>query len=192
MSSARVVLASASPRRIELLGRIGIEPAEVRPADIDETARKGELPRAYCRRMAESKAAAVDPRDGEIVLAADTIVGLGRRILGKPRDECEAETFLRLLSGRRHKVLTAVAVRMRGAPTRTRDVVSVIRMKRLADHEIQAYLESGEWMGKAGGYGIQGRAAAFIPWISGSHSAIVGLPLAETAALLRSAGVAAK
>ena len=192
MSGPRVVLASASPRRIELLGRIGIEPAEVRPADIDETVRKGELPRAYCRRMAESKAAAVDPRNGEVVLAADTAVALGRRILGKPRDECEAKTFLRLLSGRRHKVLTAVAVRMHGSRTRTRDVVSVVRMKRLADHEIRAYLESGEWMGKAGGYGIQGRAAAFIPWISGSHSAIVGLPLAETAALLRSAGVAAK
>ncbi len=192
MSGAQVVLASASPRRIELLGRIGIEPAEVRPADIDETVRKGELPRAYCRRMAESKAAAVDLRGGEVVLAADTTVALGRRILGKPRDECEAETFLRLLSGRRHKVLTAVAVRMRGTQARTRDVVSVVRMKRLADHEIRAYLESGEWMGKAGGYGIQGRAAAFIPWISGSHSAIVGLPLAETAALLRSAGVAAK
>lgn len=192
MSVARVVLASASPRRIELLGRIGIEPAEVRPADIDETVRKGELPRAYCRRMAESKAEAADLRGGEVVLAADTTVALGRRILGKPRDECEAERFLRLLSGRRHKVLTAVAVRMRGAPTRTRDVVSVVRMKQLADHEIRAYLESGEWMGKAGGYGIQGRAAAFIPWISGSHSAIVGLPLAETAALLRSAGVAAK
>ena len=192
MSVARVVLASASLRRIELLGRIGIEPAEVRPADIDETVRKGELPRAYCRRMAESKAAAVDPSGGEVVLAADTTVALGRRILGKPTDEREAETFLRLLSGRRHKVLTAVAVRMHGSRTMIRDVVSVVRMKRLADHEILTYLESGEWIGKAGGYGIQGRAAAFIPWISGSHSAIVGLPLAETAALLRSAGVAAK
>lgn len=192
MSGARVVLASASPRRIEMLGRIGIEPAKIRPADIDETVRKGELPRAYCRRMAESKAMAVDPRDGEVVLAADTIVALGRRILGKPDDECEAEAFLRLLSGRRHKVLTAVAVRMCGTRLRTRDIVSVVRMKRLTDCEIRAYLDSREWIGKAGGYGIQGRAEALIPWISGSHSAIVGLPLAETAALLRSAGVAVK
>lgn len=184
----RLVLGSASPRRLELLGALDIVPDEVRPADIDEAPRKGESPRAYVRRMAREKALAVPCGEGEAVLAADTTVCVGSRILGKPEDEAEAERFLHLLSGRRHRVITAVAVR-RGDRLWERDVETVLKMKRLTDDEIAGYLATGEWRGKAGGYGIQGHAAAFIPWLQGSHSAVVGLPLAETAALLKAAGV---
>jgi septum formation protein len=186
----KLILGSASPRRLELLGALGVAPDEVRPADIDETPRPGESPRAYVRRMAREKALAVSCGEGEAVLAADTTVCVGTRILGKPEDEAEAEAFLRLMSGRRHRVITAIALRTADR-LRERDVTTVLRMKRLEAAEIAAYLDSGEWRGKAGGYGIQGRAAAFIPWLQGSHSAVVGLPLAETAALLRAAGVAA-
>jgi septum formation protein len=184
----KLILGSASPRRLELLGTLGVAPAEVRPADIDETPRRGEGPRPYVRRMAREKAEAVPCGAGEAVLAADTTVCVGTRILGKPEDAAEAGRFLRLMSGRRHRVITAVAVR---TPDRLweRQVETVLKMKRLSDAEIAAYLDSGEWQGKAGGYGIQGRAAAFIPWLQGSHSAVVGLPLAETAALLQAAGV---
>lgn len=183
----KLILGSASPRRRELLAQIGVTADDVRPPDIDETPLARELPRPYCARIAAAKAAAV-PRDhGEIVLCADTTVALGRRILGKPTDRDEARDFLEMLSGRRHKVITAVAVvsdRGRWA----RDVVTQVRMKRLSTAEIAAYLDSGDWRGKAGGYGIQGPAGAFIPWISGSFSAVVGLPLAETAGLLQAAG----
>ncbi len=186
----RLILGSASPRRLELLGALGITPDDVRPADIDETPAKDELPRPYVRRMAREKVLAVPCGRGEAVLAADTTVCAGRRILGKAETEAEAEAFLRLLSGRRHRVITAIAVR---TPDHLweRDVQTVVKMKRLSDAEIAAYLASGEWRGKAGAYGIQGRAAAFIPWLQGSHSAVVGLPLAETATLLAAAGVAA-
>lgn len=186
----RLVLGSASPRRLELLGVLDIVPDEIRPADIDEVPRRGESPRAYVRRMAREKAQAVPCGEGEAVLAADTTVSVGTRILGKPEDEAEAAGFLRLLSGRRHRVITAVAVK-RGERLWERDVETVLKMKRLTEGEIAAYLATGEWRGKAGGYGIQGHAAAFIPWLQGSHSAVVGLPLAETAALLRAAGVRA-
>ena len=162
-------------------------PDEVRPADIDEEPAKGELPRDYVRRIASEKAAAVDPAPGEIVLAADTTVALGRRILGKPADATEAESFLRALSGRRHRVITAMAVRSEGR-TWQRDVVADVKLKRLSEAEIAGYLATGDWQGKAGGYAIQGPAGAFVPWISGSFTAIVGLPLAETAALLQAAG----
>jgi septum formation protein len=184
----RLVLGSASPRRLELLGALDIVPDEVRPAEIDETPLKGESPRAYVRRMAREKAHAVTCGAGDVVLAADTTVCVGTRILGKPEDQAEAECFLRLLSGRRHRVITAVAVR-RGERLWERDVETVLKMKRLTEGEIAAYLATDEWRGKAGGYGIQSHAAAFIPWLQGSHSAVVGLPLAETAALLRAAGV---
>ena len=137
--------------------------------------------------MAREKAAAVQAGGDDIVLCADTTVAVGRRILGKPEDEAEAIRFLRLMSGRRHKVITAVAVK-RGDKLWQRDVVSTVRMKRLSDVEISAYLATGDWQGKAGGYGIQGPAGALIPWISGSFTGIVGLPLAETANLLRAAG----
>jgi len=162
-------------------------PAEVRPADIDETPNRGELPRAYCARMATEKAWAVEARPDELVLTADTTVALGRRILGKPADAGEAAQFLLALSGRRHTVITAVALR-RGERVWERDVVTAVKFKRLSDEELNVYLASNEWQGKAGGYGIQGMAGAFVPWINGSFSAVVGLPLAETAGLLAGAG----
>ena len=181
------ILGSGSPRRLELLAQIGVVPDAVRPPDIDETPGKVELPRPYCARMAREKVAAVSAGGDDIVLCADTTVALGRRILGKPETEDEAEEFLRLMSGRRHKVVTAVAVR-RGEKLWQRDVQSSVKMKALSDLEIRRYLASGDWRGKAGGYGIQGPAGALIPWISGSFTAIVGLPLAETANLLQAAG----
>jgi septum formation protein len=183
----RLVLGSASPRRLELLAQIGITPDAVRPADIDETPRPRELPRPYCARMAREKVAAVQAGPDEIVLCADTTVALGRRILGKPGDGGGAAQLQVLRGGRGHQVITTVAVR-RADRLWTRDVVSDVKMKRLSDGELNGYLDSGEWQGKAGGYGIQGRAGALIPWISGSFSAIVGLPLAETATLLHAAG----
>ena len=181
------MLGSASPRRRELLARIGVTPDEVRAPEIDETPAPQERPRAYARRMARQKAEAVAGAPDELVLCADTVVATGRRILGKPTGPEEAEGFLRLLSGRRHRVVTAVALR-RGAETWERDVETAVRMKRLSHAERAAYLASGEWRGKAGGYAIQGRAEAFVPWISGSYSGVMGLPLAETAALLQAAG----
>ena len=183
----RLVLGSASPRRLDLLAQLGIVPDAVRPADIDETPEPRELPRPYCARMAREKALALDCGADEIVLCADTTVALGRRILGKPRDAVEAAQFLTLLGGRRHQVITAVAVRRRDRLW-TREVETAVKMKRLSDRELNGYLASGEWQGKAGAYGIQGRAGALIPWIQGSFSAVVGLPLAETAALLDAAG----
>lgn len=182
-----LILGSGSPRRRELLAQLGITPDEVRPPDIDETPLKGELPRPYCMRISRQKAEAVAAGADAIILCADTTVAQGRRILGKPADRAEAEAFLRLLSGRRHKVITAVCVR-RGDKIWTRDVVSTVRMKSLSDAEITGYLATGDWQGKAGGYAIQGPAGALIPWISGSFTGIVGLPLAETANLLRAAG----
>ena len=184
----RLILGSASPRRRELLAQLGLVPDAVRPADIDETPLKAELPRAYCARIALEKARATPCADDEAVLCGDTTVAVGRRILGKPESAAEAAEFLILLGGRRHCVITSVVVKT-SARLWQRQVVSFVKMKRLSDRELNAYLESGDWRGKAGGYGIQGRAAAFIPWISGSHSAIVGLPLHETAQLLDAAGV---
>ncbi len=162
-------------------------PDAVRAADIDETPLPRELPRACALRLARAKAMALPSAPGEIVLAADTVVALGRRMLGKPADAEEAAAFLRLLSGRRHSVITAVAVSRDGA-LRSRAVETVVRLKRLDQPEIAAYLADGEWRGKAGGYAIQGRAAAFVPWISGSYGAVVGLPLTETLGLLAAAG----
>jgi len=183
----RFILGSGSPRRRDLLAQIGVVADAIRPPEIDETPAKGELPRPYCARMAREKAWAVTAEEDDIVLAADTTVALGRRILGKPESAAEAAEFLLALSGRRHRVITAVAVR-RGARIWERDVVTAVRMKRLSDEELNAYLASGGWQGKAGGYGIQGPAGALIPWISGSFTAVVGLPLAETAGLLQAAG----
>lgn len=183
----RLILGSASPRRRELLAQLGVIPDAILPPDIDEEPRRGELPRPYCARIASEKAAAVQAGPEDIVLCADTTVALGRRIMGKPSDAGEAAAFLLALGGRRHQVITAVAVR-RGERLWTREVVSAVKMKRLSDAELNAYLDSNEWQGKAGGYGIQGLASAFIPWISGSFTGIVGLPLAETAAMLATAG----
>jgi septum formation protein len=183
----RLILGSGSPRRKELLAQIGVVPDDIRPPDIDETPLKGELPKPYCSRIAHEKALATEAGDGDIVLCADTTVALGRRILGKPEDAGQAAEFLISLGGRRHKIITSVVVR-KGAEVWQRDVVSEAKMKRLSDVELNAYLASGDWQGKAGGYGIQGPAGAFIPWISGSFTGIVGLPLAETATLLSAAG----
>ena len=183
----RFILGSGSPRRLELLAQIGVVPDDIRAPDIDETPQKAELPRPYCVRMAAEKAAAVPADADDIVLAADTTVAVGRRILGKPADTSEAEAFLRLMSGRRHKVITAVAVK-RGAQVWARDVVTVVKMKSLSDQELASYLSTGDWQGKAGAYGIQGPAGALIPWIQGSFTAVVGLPLAETSNLLVAAG----
>ena len=186
----RLILGSASPRRVELLAQIGVEPHAVRPADIDETPGRGELPRPYCRRMARDKALALTVGPDEAVLTADTTVAVGRRILGKPADEAEARAFLTLLSGRRHKVFTALALRT-AERLWERDSATTLKVKRLERAEIDAYLATGDWRGKAGGYGIQGPAAAFVPWLQGSYSGVVGLPLAEAAGLLRAAGVLA-
>lgn len=166
---------------------MGITPDAILPPDINEDPRKGELPRPYAARIAREKALAVQAGAGDLVLCADTTVALGRRILGKPADAGEAAAFLTLLGGRRHEVITAVAVRL-GDRIWARESVSAVKMKRLSDHELNGYLASGEWQGKAGGYGIQGLAGAFIPWISGSFTGIMGLPVAETSTLLQTAG----
>lgn len=172
-----------------MLAQIGIVPDAVRPADIDETPAPGEAVRAYALRMARSKAAAVAADEPDaVVLGADTVVAAGRRILGKPDDADEARGFLRLLSGRRHSVTTAVCLRRAGHEA-DRLVASIVRFRVLSPREIEAYIDCGEWRGKAGGYAIQGRAAAFAPWLQGSFTGIVGLPLAETVTLLRSAGI---
>jgi septum formation protein len=183
-----LVLASASPRRLDLLRQVGLEPAEIDPADIDESPGAGELPRAYAVRMARAKLAAVACRHrGAIVLAADSVVACGRRILPKAETEAEARACLALLSGRRHRVLGGLAVARPDGTVRTRLVETVVRFKRLEAAEIDDYLQSGEWRGKAGGYAIQGRAARFVASLSGSYSNVVGLPLFETVGLLKAA-----
>jgi septum formation protein len=184
-----LVLASASPRRLDLLRQIGIVPDYVEPADIDETPRHGELPNGHVVRLAEEKARAVRPRHPEaFILAADTVVACGRRILPKAEDEATARACLALLSGRRHRVYGGLALLTPGGDRAVRRVVSQVSFKRLSDQEVAAYIASGEWYGKAGGYAIQGRAAALIPWIAGSYSNVVGLPLYETAQLLAGRG----
>ena len=189
MIAARLILASASPRRLELLARLGVIPERVCAADIDETPLRAEVPRDYARRMAREKALAVEA-DNEHVLAGDTVVALGRRILPKAEDEAAARTCLKLLSGRRHRVLSAVALKAADGTIRERLSETIIRFKPLSAQEIDAYVAGGEWRGKAGGYAIQGSAEGLIAWISGSHSGVVGLPLFETRALLIAAGVA--
>ena len=190
MSTAPLlVLASASPRRLDLLRQIGIEPDRIDPADIDEIAQPGELPPSHAMRLAEEKARAVMPRHpGAFILAADTVVACGRRILPKPADPATARSCLELLSGRRHRVHSGIAVVDPHERLTLRRVDSHVAFKRLSEAEIAAYLRSGEWQGKAGGYAIQGRAAALIRWVSGSYSNVVGLPLFETAQLLAGRG----
>ena len=183
-----LILGSGSPRRLELLAQIGFTPDAIRPPDIDETPHKGELPRPYCQRMAREKAMAIVADAGDVILSADTTVAVGRRILGKPADAQEADKFLQLLSGRRHRVFTAVAMR-KGDKIWEREVMTAVKMRDLSPADRAAYIATNDWQGKAGGYGIQGPAGALIPWISGSFTGVVGLPLAETAGLLRAAGV---
>ena len=187
-----LVLASASPRRRELIARLGIEPARIVPADIDAAPHKAEIPRDYARRMAQEKviAAASDNTrsDGHHVLAGDTVVAVGRRILPKAEDESTARNCLKLLSGRRHRVFSAITLRAPDGTILERLSETIVKFKVLSDEEIRAYLASGEWDGKAGGYAIQGAAEGLISWIQGSHSGVVGLPLFETRALLKAAG----
>jgi septum formation protein len=187
MSAPSLILASASPRRRELLARLGIEPAAVMATDIDETPAKGELPRDYARRMAREKASAANGGTSYI-LAGDTVVALGRRILPKADDAATARRCLELMSGRRHRVLSAIALKAPDGAFRERLSETIVRFKSLTTSEIDAYVASGEWHGKAGGYAIQGAAEGLIVAIAGSHSGVVGLPLYETRALLRAAG----
>ncbi|MGE5537349.1 MAG: Maf family protein [Gemmatimonas sp.] len=188
----RLILASASPRRLELLRQVGIAPSEIAPADLDETPLLRERPLAFARRIAEAKALAIAPRfPSHYVLAADTVVAVGTRMLAKPNDVSEARRFLALLSGRRHRVIGGVAVVAPCGTVHRRTVVSAVRFSRLTADEIEAYLASDEWRDKAGGYAIQGSAAAFVSFVSGSYSNIVGLPLFETARLLRGLGFGA-
>ncbi len=183
-----LVLASASPRRLDLLRQVGLEPAEIDPPDVDETPAPRELPRAYALRMATSKLAVVVLRHpGAVVVAADSVVVCSRRILPKAETEAEARACLDRLSGRRHRVLGAVAVGYPDGTVRTRLVETVVRFKRLERAEVDDYLQCGEWRGKAGGYAIQGRAARFVDFLSGSYSNVVGLPLFETVKLLKPA-----
>ncbi|MCB2015012.1 MAG: Maf family nucleotide pyrophosphatase [Sphingobium sp.] len=185
----RLILASASPRRLDLLAQIDVTPDAVDPADINETPHKGELPKAYAARMAAEKAAAVATRhDDALVLAGDTVVACGRRILPKAEDEATARQCLELLSGRRHHVLSAVTLVDAEGKARHKLSDSIVTFKRLHALEIDAYIDSAEWHGKAGGYAIQGRAAGLIRALSGSHSGVVGLPLHETRTLLVAAG----
>ena len=182
-----LILASASPRRRELIARLGIVPSAIAAADIDETPLKAELPRVYAVRMARAKALAIAGASA-FVLAGDTVVALGRRILPKAEDEAAARACLKLLSGRRHRVLSALALKAPDGTLRERLSETIVRFKPLSSAEIDAYIAGGEWHGKAGGYAIQGSAEGLIAWISGSHSGVMGLPLFETRALLKSAG----
>ncbi|MBN2973883.1 septum formation protein Maf [Roseomonas aeriglobus] len=188
MSAPALVLASTSPRRRELLARIGVVPTRIAAPDIDETPLKGEAPAAYVARLAEGKARAVERAADEIVLAGDTTVAVGTRILEKPVDEADLRRMLGLLSGRRHRCISGLCVIDREGRARVRSVGTVVAFKRLSDAEIDWYVESGEGMGKAGGYAIQGRAETFVRFLSGSHSAVVGLPLFETRGLLEASG----
>jgi septum formation protein len=186
---AAFILASASPRRLDLLARIGLVPDQVLPADIDETPLPRELPRDYAKRMAAGKLAAIAPSHPDAyILAADTVVACGRRILPKAESEDEARKCLKLLSGQRHRVLGAIAISAPGSELQQRVVSTSVTFKRLSKPENEAYIASGEWRGKAGGYAIQGLAAAYIRFLSGSHANVVGLPLHETHTLLSGLG----
>ena len=187
----RLVLASASPRRLDLLARIGVTPDLVAPADIDESVPRGELPRQHAARLAREKAAAAALKEpGALILAADTVVAVGRRILPKVEDEATLRACMKLLSGRRHRVLTGVALALPDGSMRERVVETMIAIKRLSDEEIDHYAGHGEWRGKAGGYALQGYGEIYVRHIAGSYSNVVGLPLAETRVLLKSAGYA--
>jgi septum formation protein len=186
----RLILASASPRRLDLLAQIGITPDAVDPAHVDESPLKGELPVQHAMRLAAEKAEAVAPRHpGAAILSGDTVVAAGRRILPKAEDAATARACLKLLSGRRHRVLSAVTLLDAAGKARHRLSTSIVLFKPLHPREIDAYVDSGEWHGKAGGYAIQGKAAALIRWMSGSPSGVIGLPLFETRALLVAAGL---
>lgn len=184
-----LILASASPRRLDLLAQIGVTPDAVDPADIDESVLKNERPEDHARRLSAEKGAAVAARHpGAFILSGDTVVAAGRRILPKAETEAQARECLELLSGRRHRVHSAITLIDPQGRTQHRISTSTVIFKRLHPNEIESYIASGEWHGKAGGYAIQGRAAGLIRSLSGSHSGIVGLPLFEVRALLSTAG----
>lgn len=184
-----LVLASASPRRLDLLRQIGIEPDRISPADIDEVPLKKELPPQTARRLATEKAnAAAETEAGALVLAADTVVACGRRNLGKPVDEAEARRFLELLSGRRHRVHGGIALARPDGPLLVRVVTTQVAFRRLSNADIAWYLASGEWQGKAGGYAIQGLAGGFVKSVNGSYSNVVGLSLFDVRNMLDGAG----
>jgi septum formation protein len=184
-----LVLASASPRRLELLAQIGVRPDAVDPAELDETPRPRELPAQHALRLAREKAEAVAQRHrGAFVLAADTVVACGRRILPKAEDEKTARQCLELLSGRRHRVEGGIALVCPNGNVAAQRAETAVAFKRLSAAEIEAYIASGEWHGKAGGYAIQGRAAMFVRFLSGSYSNVVGLPIFETVSLLHGRG----
>lgn len=187
LTNLSLILGSSSPRRRELIARLGIEPQRIAAAEIDETPHKNEQPRPYAVRMAREKAHGI-AGDGAFVLAGDTVVALGRRILPKAEDEATARHCLELMSGRRHRVLSAVALKYPDGTLRERLSETIVRFKPLSGAEIDAYIAGGEWHGKAGGYAIQGSAEGLIAWIGGSHSGVMGLPLFETRALLKAAG----
>lgn len=187
--SQRLILASASPRRLQLLAQVGIEPDSVLAADLDETPLRTDTPRTLALRLASAKAAHVAERAaGAFVLAADTVVAVGRRVLPKAENTQEVADCLQLLSGRSHRVLTGIAAVAPGGKTAARLVESKVRFKRLSPQELDSYLASGEGVGKAGGYAIQGRAGAFVIELQGSYSGVVGLPLYETTNLLQGLG----
>ena len=184
---AKLVLASASPRRVQLLAQIGITPDEIRPSDIDESEMPAEPPRKLAERLAREKAQACDVEQA-FVLSADTVVALGKRILPKTETREQARRCLELLSGRSHQVITGIAVKRPSGEVASRTVLTRVMFKRLDDHEAEGYLDTGEWDGKAGGYGIQGMAGAFVRRLNGSYSGVVGLPLFETRSMLMGAG----
>jgi len=183
----KLILGSSSPRRLDLLTQIGVVPDKIQAPNIDENYQRGELPRRYCNRIVLAKINALSCKADEVTLCGDTTVALGRRILGKPKDVDQAMEYLTSLSGRRHRVITAIAVR-NSKKIWTQDVVNTVKFKVLSKKEVEDYIATGDWIGKAGAYGIQGHASKFIPWIAGSFSAIVGLPLFETNNLLTKAG----
>ena len=189
LEKPRLILASASPRRLSLLAQIGIQPDQVLPADINEDPIPGELPRQHALRLATEKAVAISGlHPGQIVLGSDTVVGIGRRILPKTEKRAEAEYCLKLMSGRAHRVFTGVAVVDMDGNVRTRVSETRVKFKRLSEQELTSYLDSKEWQGKAGGYGIQGLAGAYIQNLNGSYTGVVGLPLFETRNLLTGSG----
>ncbi len=190
LQNPRLILASSSPRRLDLLRQVGLIPDLVIPAEIDESPQQREQPQKLAQRLANEKAKAVnDLYPEDIILAADTVVGCGRRILAQARDEGEARKHLELLSGRRHRVMSGVCVRDQREGVQSRLITTVVSFKRLSREDIDSYIASKEWEGKAGAYAIQGRAASFVRWINGSYSNVVGLPLFETCSLLNHAGI---
>lgn len=189
MQHPPLILASASPRRVALLATIGITPSHILPAEIDETPLKNELPHLYAKRVAMAKAAHIASKNPDaIILAADTVVACGKRILPKAEDEKTARACLKLLSGKRHRVYTSIAVAKDGKIHSAAEM-TVVQFARLSKNDVEHYIASGEWQGKAGGYAIQGLAEAFIPRINGSVSNVIGLPLAKTKNMLMSAGI---